>query len=540
VIVVFVSAGALLTVPSTEAGAAEDGLINVNAGDVLTVTYTEPTDHFGLPSIRKSTITVGELGSRATLTVSPVLVFENDPICITVADPDLTKQAVVAGSTTTIRPPTTSTTPWNSTTGTSRSTTSAARTTTTTPRSSSSTAPATTATSATQVLATTTTLSLLTSGINTTVVITRSNLPAQTATLLPGLQSGSYSACVPTFTGNSSVGLRFAQRGQLLTISYSDNAFYGNVSAQVVVSRKGRIQVTPTVIGMSRTLYVTVTDQDLNQNFSRVETAVVQVSSSWQDVGNNTVRLTETGMNSENFTGTLNTILNGAPSPKKCDLDTNGCVEALSVGLAVHVRDGDLLTFLYRDVAVGSSATEPTNDQAAVVRVGVKGAVLLSSCVTGGTWAAPLCGRVLNGGRVLLLQVDDADLDFDYPPHGLPRSTSVTVTTSKDAQVETVMLTETYPGSGSFTGDPSAPVCCIEVVIGDRRGIDRVMCRPQASWTRAWAPSSARLGPPTRRRRAGSCPRPPAAPVAQVTPGARQPGTAVFAERQAGLVRFFL
>ena len=452
------SSGALLTVPTTEAGAAEDGLMNVNTGDVLTVTYVEAADQYGYPSTRRTSMMVGSPGAKANLSVSPILVFENGSICISVMDPDPGKIAQSIGFTSaslaqgTSQSTSTTQALSNITRTTSiRTTTTAARTSSYLTQTSTST-PASTTTTPGQT-GTTTAASGTLQSRNASIVVTRSNLQAQTVTLLSGLQPDLYTSCIPTNTGNSTSGLNFAERGQFFTFTYRDNAFYGNISAEAVVSRKGKVMVNPNIIGNSRTLTVTVTDQDLNQNSSSAETAQVQVSSSWADDGNNTVFLTEAGLNSDVFTGTLNTILNGAPSPKNCDYDANGCVEALSVGLAVHVREGDQLTFLYRDVALGSSAVEPANDQVAVARVGTKGVAQLSSCATTGAWSAPLCGSVLRGGGTLLVQLDDADIVFDQTSAS-QRSTQVVIKTSKDAQVEAVTIFETFPGSGRFTGMP--------------------------------------------------------------------------------------
>jgi hypothetical protein len=462
--------GSLLTAPTSEAGAAEDGIINVQEGDVISVTYVEVADEFGLPSTRSTSVTVGPIAAQASIKVASILIFENEPLCVTILEPDLIKPK-------TIPPLSPRTTAVLFLTNTSYFSNISAlpftvfKTTTIAPMTTASPLPSTNSTVASWADTNLTNFSFNTSNLSKwttswspvlllgeliSATITRDLFQPQILNLSKASETGMFFGCIPTFTGQGQPNaLNYAERGQTMTVTYSDNAFYGNKTAIAVVSRKGRINVSPRVIGFSRTLFITVTDLDLNQNFSNPEIAKVQVFSSWRENGNETILLTETGDDADNFTGILNTVLNDMPSPKNCDYESNGCIEPLSVGPAIHVREGDLLTFLYQDVAVGTHASEPANDITAKVRVGVKGIPLLSSCVGQGDGSPPLCGSVVSGGGVLNLQIDDLDLVFSQVLTAL-RTTTVTVTTSKDAEEEPVVLLETYPGSGRFTGNNSS------------------------------------------------------------------------------------
>ncbi len=72
--------GALLTAPTSEAGAAEDGIINVQDGDIISVSYVEVADESGLPSTRRTFVTVGPTAAQASIIVAAILVFENEPL----------------------------------------------------------------------------------------------------------------------------------------------------------------------------------------------------------------------------------------------------------------------------------------------------------------------------------------------------------------------------------------------------------------------------------------------------------------------------
>ncbi len=446
----------MLTAPTSEAGAAEDGIINVQEGDTLSVTYIEAADESGLPCTRRTLVTVGPAAAQASMRVGSILVFENEPLCVSILEPDLVKPATFA-----ISLQTSTRNSFPSTTAT------VFKTNTTAPMMTASSLPLMTSAAAgwagtnmsnsfpniSNLSTWTTTLSSISLlGESISVTITRGTLQPQILNLSQESKPGVFIGCIPTFTGQGQANaLNYAERGQVMTVTYSDNEFYGNKTAIAVVSRKGTINVSPRIISFSRTLFITVTDLDLNQNSSKPESSKVQVFSSWRENGNETIFLLETSSNSDSFTGILNTVLNGMPSPKNCDFESNGCIEPLSMGKAIHVREGDLITFVYQDVAVGTYATEPANDITVEVRVGVKGIPLLSSCVGQGGGSPPLCGSVVSGGGVLSLQLDDLDLVFSQP-YTTFRTFPVMVTTSKDAEEEAVVLIENHPGSGRFTG----------------------------------------------------------------------------------------
>jgi hypothetical protein len=252
-------------------------------------------------------------------------------------------------------------------------------------------------------------------------------------------------------------------RGTIVTVTYTDPLPYYTCSDAAAVSRKGLLQVTPLVIGMDRTMSITVTDLDLNQNASMAELASVDVTSSWAEESLEQVLLKENGFDSQEFTGLLRTILNADPSPESCSRE-NGCHEALSAQAALHVREGDHISITYHDVCSSSIENEPDNDVTVEARVGVTGKMFIYKC--GST-----CGGVVLGGDTMSLTVVDADIGFESGGGGglssghfgwmawvdnSPAGTavvSVVVTTSKDAEEETVVLHAARNSEpGTFTG----------------------------------------------------------------------------------------
>jgi hypothetical protein len=180
-----------------------------------------------------------------------------------------------------------------------------------------------------------------------------------------------YRRCVPTSVGinseesNDEVSLQDGSsftmwevpRGTLITATYVDASPFGSASDVASVSRKGVLEVTPRVLGMGRSMHITVTDADLNQNASLTELASVSVFSSWEDERLEHVVLTERGIDSEVFTGMLRTVSNGYPSPA-CGGSSSRCTEPLSsFGPALHTRPGDDVYISYLDVRCSRHAS---------------------------------------------------------------------------------------------------------------------------------------------------------------------------------------
>jgi len=252
-------------------------------------------------------------------------------------------------------------------------------------------------------------------------------------------------------------------RGTIVTATYQDSLPFSSTSDVAVVSRKGTLQVAPRVIGMDRTISITVTDADLNQNSSQIETGFVSVMSTWSEESLEQVVLTENARDSQIFTGLLRTILNADPSPGACRAES-GCFEPLSTDPAVHVREGDELFVSYRDVGSNTVQTEPVNDITVKVRVGVTGTASIQRC--DGVGPSEICKGVLLGGDVLSLTVVDFDVGYqergsqgwsfwvseDITNEAFKASLPVTVTTSKDSEVETVVLYAAQSLEGVYTG----------------------------------------------------------------------------------------
>ena len=286
-----------------------------------------------------------------------------------------------------------------------------------------------------------------------------------------------YQRCLSTTTASEAAGVQPATylggndpfkmwemtRGTIVTVTYTDPLPFSTYSDVAAVSRKGLLRVTPLVLGMGRTMSITVTDIDLNQDASVAEFASVNVTSSWAEESLEQVLLTENGVDSQEFTGLLRTILNSDPSPESCQRQ-NGCFEALSAHAALHVREGDHVTITYHDVCSTSIEKERNNDITVETRVGVTGKTFIYNCESA-------CGGVVLGGDAVSLTVVDADIAFESGGGGglasglagwldwvdnSPAGTAVipvVVTTSKDAEQETIHLHAARNlEPGTFTG----------------------------------------------------------------------------------------
>ena len=401
---------------TTTVGPSGDGVIHVNQDDTLTFEYHEVTDAMGSANvIRRSQVVVSAPGQPATISISPRLVLENEQLCVSLTDdvaissiPEVQLQ-------------------WRTPDGRDR-----------------------------QV---TTTLANRTGNATHTSSAMRHYQRCLDTTI-----SGTHSAA---YLRNGDEFKMFeVPRGSVITAVYKDALPFGSTRDLVAVSRKGSLQVSPLVLGMGRTMSITVTDKDLNQNASNIETASVSVSSTWAEEGLESVVLTENSLDSEVFTGLLRTILNLDPSPASCDAN-NGCNEALSAHPAMHVRQGDLIHITYYDVCSTSIELEPDNDISTTARIGVTGRAEINKCANGGSTT---CKHVLLGGDALSLTVVDADIGFEFGgggglATGAPGWTNwiinspttavidVDVTTSKDAELETVVLYAAISSEpGTYTG----------------------------------------------------------------------------------------
>ncbi len=410
--------GVIDTSFTTAVSPPADGVLHVNQGDQLTVEYQEASSVQGIAGVvRISQVTVSAPGEPARVALSPRLLLENSQLCVSLMnDLDSSTIPVVLLQ-------------WKTPVGQQRHVTVELA------HSAKALFP-----DATRVMR------HYQRCLNTT-----------TASIAPSVQPDEY------LGGSDDFKMWEMTRGTIVTVTYTDPLPYSTCSDAAAVSRKGLLQVTPLVIGMDRTMSITVTDLDLNQNTSMAESASVSVTSSWAEESLEQVLLKENGFDSQEFTGLLRTILNADPSPESCSRES-GCYEALSAQAALHVREGDKVSITYHDVCSSSIEKEPDNDVTVETRVGVTGKTFIYKC--GST-----CGGVVLGGDTMSLTVVDADIGFESGGGGglssghfgwmawvdnSPAGTavvSVVVTTSKDAEEETVVLHAARNSEpGTFTG----------------------------------------------------------------------------------------
>jgi len=168
------------------------------------------------------------------------------------------------------------------------------------------------------------------------------------------------------------------------------------------------------------TITVTVVDADLNTAFSTAQIVAVAVTNG---AHSETLTLTETGINSDQFTGTISTVFSlGATS-------NDGIVQA---------QAGDALLFTYADAldALGTGPNDRTDQ----------------NDVIGGTDGTVEISLASQPGDDVHIKVVDADLST--PPLGyIAAATSIDVdVVSTTLDVVTVTLNETAPVSGIFVG----------------------------------------------------------------------------------------
>jgi len=79
--------GALVTKFTTDISPSGDGVMNVNQGDILTLEYQEAWDADGMAdTVRSSQAVVAAPGLPAIISLEPALLFENEPLCVTLYD----------------------------------------------------------------------------------------------------------------------------------------------------------------------------------------------------------------------------------------------------------------------------------------------------------------------------------------------------------------------------------------------------------------------------------------------------------------------
>jgi len=420
--------GVLETKWATAVSASGDGVLHVQQDDTLVFEYEEATDAKGASGIvRRSQVVLSAPGLAAVLTLAPHVLLENESLCVSLED-DL---SIVSLPEVLLQ--------WQTPDGRLR---------------------------------------------QATVILANESSPLAPAA--PSTSFQRYRQCLQTSTtantaNTDQIALWEMPRGTIINATYADSLPFATASDFAAVSRKGILEVSPLVVGMDRTMSITVTDADLNQNSSKVESGTVSVRSSWAEEGLESVRLYENAADSQVFTGIIRTVFNFNPSPASCEPE-RGCSEALSEPATpqplLHVREGDLLLVTYQDVSTNTGRHEAGNDVSVNARVGVTGKTFINKCDKfQGSNGPTTCEGVLVGGDALSLTVVDADIGFEMggggglspptvskwfswvnmnnqiPGNGNSATVRVVVTTSKDAEKETVVLRGAQASEpGTFTG----------------------------------------------------------------------------------------
>ena len=185
-----------------------------------------------------------------------------------------------------------------------------------------------------------------------------------------------------------------------------------------LVGATGVVSITPTS-RPGNALALSVTDADLNSLSAIVETIVVSVKNN--ATGElEAVTLTETGVNTGIFTGTLPTLF--------------GATAGTNNSGSLNTQATDTVTVTYSD-ALTATSTTATPTATDTVSGGVTGTVTIT----------PTSGP----GDTLTIAVTDADLNTSTTT---AQTVVVTAVNSVTGESEAVTLTETGPNTGIFSG----------------------------------------------------------------------------------------
>lgn len=194
------------------------------------------------------------------------------------------------------------------------------------------------------------------------IVVTSTSGESETVTLTAtGTNSPDYSGTLATTfsvtAGANNDGTINAQNGDTLTASYVDTTVFSggpeNVTDTAVALSKegsvhtsGEISIAPKPVTVGQPVLINVTDADLNADGATAEVVDVVVISTTGET--ETVTLTETGLDTGIFAGTLDTII-----ALSAGADNDGVMNA---------GNGDTLTARYLDAATaGGGATTVTD-----------------------------------------------------------------------------------------------------------------------------------------------------------------------------------
>ena len=263
------------------------------------------------------------------------------------------------------------------------------------------------------------------------VVINNETGESETITLTEtGVDTGIFEGTVDTqygiTAGTNDDGVFNTQAGDTVTVTYNDeldsngnNPDPINDTDTVLGGITGVVDITDTSVP-GDTLDISVVDNDLNQDINTIETIEVLVIN---DITGESelITLTETGIDTGVFTGTVDTV--------------SGIVAGSDNDGVFNTQAGDTVTVTYDDeLDVTGSNPAPISDVDNVLG-GVTGTVDITNL------SIP--------GDTLDIIVTDNDLNEDP---SIVEVIEVIVENDVTGESETITLTETGPNTGIFTG----------------------------------------------------------------------------------------
>lgn len=244
--------------------------------------------------------------------------------------------------------------------------------------------------------------------------------------------------CPSELQGITNDAVLYTEKGDLLTVTYTDVMPLGSYTAITHVARAGTLEVVPAELLVGgEPIQIILLSSDLNNDPERRESALVSVQTTKVGLSGKSVQMLEDGPNSGRFTGSLETRLQAEFSSPTDPW--------------ISVEEGDRLDIVYNDFneALGETTATVPIFVAHAGRI-VACSIECSSPSTGGY------GRA-NPGDVITIAVTDEDLTS-------PSLTiNVTVHLSPNPFADFEVLTLTYLSPGVFRGsltttlDPSSP-----------------------------------------------------------------------------------
>jgi|GEM_PF-2805912 len=352
--------GTLGSTNNSTAGANNSGDLNVASGNTVTATYTDALTATGAVNQSATDTKTATAGITGTVTLSNIVAGQ--PTTVTVTDLDLNTNGATAQ--------TISVQVKNNATGEIE------------------------------------TVTLTETGINT------------------GIFSGTLGSTNNSTAGGNNSGNLNVASGNTVTATYTDAlTATGAVNQSATDTKTATAGITGTIalgnIVAGQAITITTTDADLNTDATTAQTVSVQVKNN--ATGEiETVTLTETGINTGIFSGTLGSTNNGtAGANNSGDL---------------NVASGNTVTVTYTDALTATGAVNQTATDTKTATAGITGTVTLSNIVA---------------GQPTTVTVTDLDLNTNA---ATAQTISVQLKNNATGEIETVTLTETGINTGIFSG----------------------------------------------------------------------------------------